>query len=126
GNRPRFDAAMVGRQRELDALEQAFERAVAGRSCQLFTILGPAGIGKSRLVAEFLGLLQDRARVLRGRCLPYGEGITYWPVAEIVRQAAAIGDGDSAEVARGRIDTFVAGLPEAAALGRRLMGIIGL
>ena len=126
GHRRRLDAPMVGRERELDALHQAFERAVSGGSCQLFTILGAAGVGKSRLVAEFLGALRDRARVVRGRCLPYGEGITYWPVAEIVRQAAGIEDGDAAATERERIDTFVAGLPEAAAIARGLIGLIGL
>jgi class 3 adenylate cyclase/tetratricopeptide (TPR) repeat protein len=126
GHRRRLDAPMVGRDRELVALHQAFERAVSGRSCQLFTILGTAGVGKSRLVAEFLGSIRDQARVVRGRCLPYGEGITYWPVAEIVRQAAGIEGGDATEVERERIDTFVAGLPEAAAIARGLAGLIGL
>jgi class 3 adenylate cyclase/tetratricopeptide (TPR) repeat protein len=126
GHRRRLDAPMVGRERELDVLQQAFERAVSARSCQLFTILGTAGVGKSRLVAEFLGAVRDRARVVRGRCLPYGEGITYWPAAEIVRQAAGIEDADSAEMARERIDSFVAGLPEAAAIARGLVGLVGL
>jgi class 3 adenylate cyclase/tetratricopeptide (TPR) repeat protein len=126
GHRRRLDAPMVGRERELAALHQSFERAVEGQSCQLFTILGTAGVGKSRLVAEFLGSLRDKARVVRGRCLPYGEGITYWPVAEIVRQAAGIEGGDATEVERERIDTFVAGLPEAIAIARGLAGLIGL
>jgi class 3 adenylate cyclase/tetratricopeptide (TPR) repeat protein len=126
GHLRRLDAPMVGRERELDVLHQAFDRAVSARSCQLFTILGAAGVGKSRLVAEFLGAVRDRARVVRGRCLSYGDGITYWPAAEIVRQAAGIEDGDSAERARERIDSFVAGLPEAAAIARGLVGLIGL
>jgi class 3 adenylate cyclase/tetratricopeptide (TPR) repeat protein len=126
GHRRRLDARMVGRERELAALEQAFERAVATRSCQLVTILGAAGVGKSRLVAEFLAVVRDRAHVLRGRCLPYGEGITYWAVAEIVRQAAGIEDDDSAERERERIDELVAGLREAAAISRGLVGLIGL
>jgi class 3 adenylate cyclase/tetratricopeptide (TPR) repeat protein len=126
GHRRRLDAPMVGRERELAALQQAFERAVSSGSGQLFTILGTAGVGKSRLVAEFLGSVRDRALVVRGRCLPYGEGITYWPVAEIVRQAAGIVDDDAAERARERIDAFVAGLPEAAAIARGLVGLIGL
>jgi class 3 adenylate cyclase/tetratricopeptide (TPR) repeat protein len=126
GRRHRLDAPMVGRQRELDMLHQAFERAVSAPSCQLFTILGAAGVGKSRLVAEFLGAVRDHARVVRGRCLSYGDGITYWPAAEIVRQAVGIEEGDSAGMARERIDTFVAGLPEAAAIARGLVGIIGL
>ena len=126
GHRRRLDAAMVGRDRELDALQHAFERTVSDGSCQLFTILGSAGVGKSRLVAEFLEVVRDRARVVRGRCLPYGEGITYWAVAEIVRQAAGIEDGDTAETAIKSIDAFVAGLPEAAAIARGLVGLIGL
>jgi class 3 adenylate cyclase/tetratricopeptide (TPR) repeat protein len=81
----RLDAPLVGRERELRRLQEAFAQAVADRSCQLFTILGVAGVGKSRLTAEFLGSVGD-ATVVRGRCLPYGEGITYWPVVEIVKQ----------------------------------------
>ena len=78
-------------------------------------------------MAEFLGARPATGRsVVRGRCLPYGEGITYWPVAEIVRQAAGIDDGDDAETARERIETFVAGLPESAAIARGLAGLVGL
>ena len=58
---------------------------VSGRACQLFTLLGAAGVGKSRLAAEFLASLGE-AVVVRGRCLPYGEGITYWPVVEVVKR----------------------------------------
>jgi predicted ATPase len=76
---------MVGREREARQLESVWERVVSERSCQLFTILGPAGVGKSRLAAEFLGSIGDPL-VVRGRCLSYGEGITYWPVVEIVKQ----------------------------------------
>jgi class 3 adenylate cyclase/tetratricopeptide (TPR) repeat protein len=86
-----FDAPLVGRERELRRLEEAFGQAAADRSCQLFTILGSAGVGKSRLAAELTGPL-DGASVLRGRCLPYGEGITYWPVVEVVKQLPAPAD----------------------------------
>ena len=81
----RLDAPLVGRERELRRLQEAFAQAVDDRSCQLFTILGTAGVGKSRLTAEFLGSVGD-ATVVRGRCLPYGEGITYWPVIEVLKQ----------------------------------------
>lgn len=78
---------MVGRGREGALLRDTFARAVQQRACHLFTVLGPAGAGKSRLVAEFIAELGDRAHVLRGSCLPYGEGVTFRPVAELVEQA---------------------------------------
>ena len=76
---------MVGRTREQRQLASVWERTTSERACQLFTVLGAAGVGKSRLAAEFLASLDDTL-VVRGRCLPYGEGITYWPVVEIVKQ----------------------------------------
>jgi class 3 adenylate cyclase/tetratricopeptide (TPR) repeat protein len=89
-----IDAPFVGREREVAALEQAFDEAVERRECRLATIVGPPGIGKSRLAREMIQ--RADARVLVGRCLSYGEGITYWPLAEIVRQlgdvAAAVDD----------------------------------
>jgi class 3 adenylate cyclase/tetratricopeptide (TPR) repeat protein len=92
----RLDSPMVGRERELARLTHAFEAAVADRSCQLFTVLGTPGVGKSRLVEEFLGSL-GAATVLRGRCLPYGEGITFFPVGEVVKEAAGLEDFDAPE-----------------------------
>src|SRR6266498_1300898 len=80
-----LEAAMVGRSDELDLLTRAYQRSIRERACHLFTILGSAGVGKSRLAAGFLASLGD-ALVVRGRCLPYGEGITYWPVVEVVKQ----------------------------------------
>ncbi|TML97614.1 MAG: tetratricopeptide repeat protein [Actinobacteria bacterium] len=84
----RFDAPFVGREGELEQLTQAYGRAVRDRSCQLFTVLGPAGIGKSRAVYEFIASTPDPI-VLRGRCLAYGDGITYFPLVEILEQIAA-------------------------------------
>ena len=100
---------MVGRQEELALLEQAFRRAVRERRCFLFTLLGSAGVGKSRLVADFLTRTGRRATILHGRCLSYGEGITYWPVAEILRQAAGLLDQDTPEAARRKLDALVEG-----------------
>jgi class 3 adenylate cyclase/tetratricopeptide (TPR) repeat protein len=81
----RADASMVGRERELDRLHDAFSQALRDRSCQLFTLLGAAGVGKSRLAHEFLAGLED-ATVVHSRCLSYGEGITYWPVVGVLKQ----------------------------------------
>ena len=80
----RHDSLFVGRERELGLLSEAWERAVREQRCELVTIVGDPGIGKSRLAAEALASID--ARVVRGRCLPYGAGITYWPVVEIVKQ----------------------------------------
>jgi class 3 adenylate cyclase/tetratricopeptide (TPR) repeat protein len=93
----RLDTPMVGRQTELGRLRDAFEQAVRDRSCQLFTVLGAAGIGKSRLTLEFLAS-RDDALIVRGRCVPYGDGITYWPVVEVAKQLpAAAFDGAGTE-----------------------------
>jgi class 3 adenylate cyclase/tetratricopeptide (TPR) repeat protein len=78
----------VGRERELEQLANAWDRALAGPRCELLTVVGDAGVGKSRLVGE--AVAQIEARVVRGRCLPYGEGITYWPVVEVVKQLAVL------------------------------------
>jgi class 3 adenylate cyclase/tetratricopeptide (TPR) repeat protein len=79
-----LETPLVGRERERQRLWRDYEDAVADRTCRLFTLLGPAGIGKSRLVADFLERVGDSADILRGRCLSYGEGITYWPLVEIL------------------------------------------
>jgi class 3 adenylate cyclase/tetratricopeptide (TPR) repeat protein len=79
-----FDAPLVGRVRERQRLRADFEAAVSERACHLFTLLGPAGVGKSRLVAELLADVGDDADVLHARCLHYGEDITYWPLVEIL------------------------------------------
>jgi predicted ATPase/class 3 adenylate cyclase len=85
----RLDAPLVGRHEELAKLCAAFETAVSERRCRLVTVLGPPGIGKSRLALELEATLVVDAAVLSGRCLPYGEGITYWPLVEIFREADA-------------------------------------
>ena len=81
----RRTGVMLGRERELGRLRAALAQAEADRSCQLFTVLGAAGVGKSRLAYEFLNGL-DGATVVHGGCLPYGDGITYWPVVEVLKQ----------------------------------------
>jgi class 3 adenylate cyclase/tetratricopeptide (TPR) repeat protein len=96
----RPDAPMVGRERELEALLGALDRAIAGRSAQLVTVLAPAGVGKSRLLRHLIDATEGRAWSFRGRCLSYGEGITFWPLGEIVRQAAGISDESGLDARR--------------------------
>src|SRR5918999_354554 len=93
-----IEAPFVGREHELELLENTFKRAVGHRRAHLVTIYGDAGIGKSRLAEEFLESLEG-ATVLKGRCLPYGESVTYWPLAEMVKSAAGIADNDPLDVA---------------------------
>jgi class 3 adenylate cyclase/Arc/MetJ family transcription regulator len=80
----RHDTVFVGRDREQEVLHDSWRLAVDGQECVLVTVIGDAGVGKSRLFAEFLASLQTR--VVRGRCLPYGDGVGYWPVVEVLKQ----------------------------------------
>jgi class 3 adenylate cyclase len=82
----RLERPIVGRARERDRLRADFADVVESRTCRLFTLIGPAGIGKSRLVADFLDEVNGVAQVARGRALSYGEGITYWPLVEMLIQ----------------------------------------
>jgi class 3 adenylate cyclase/tetratricopeptide (TPR) repeat protein len=84
----------VGRERELALIRDALERVRAERRCELFTVVGDAGVGKSRLVAE--ALTRVEALVVRGRCPPYGEGITYWPVVEVLKQLDLLPEDEAA------------------------------
>ena len=112
GHARRQDAPIVGREPELRLVAWMYERAIATASCHLLTVLGPAGVGKTRLVAEAVAGLSG-ATALRGRCLSYGEGITYWPVAEVVRQAAGIADTDPPAEATARLRRLLADDPRA-------------
>ncbi len=125
GHAPRFESPIVGRSRERMLLADAFGRAVRESSCHLFTVLGPAGVGKSRLVAEVLAEIGDRATILQGSCLAYGEGITFWPVREIVLQATGL-SGDDAEGVRSFIAARLEGDHDAAVVAELVSGLIGL
>ena len=103
----RLDSPLVDRLRELQLLQQLFERAVGDRSLQLVTVIGAAGVGKSRLAGEVVAGVGEGATVLTGRCLPYGEGITYYPLVEAVKQAAGIADADSAAVVQAKLASML-------------------
>ena len=112
GHERHLDSPLVGRVKELEMLERALDRARTERTSQLFTLLGSAGVGKSRIVQEFLAGPASSATVLRGRCLSYGEGITFFPLAEIVHRAASIAEGDPPSTAREKLAALVADAPD--------------
>src|SRR3954447_8077009 len=98
-------APLVGRDAELDLLQNTYERALRDKRAHVFTIYGEPGVGKSRLAHEFSQALEG-ATVLSGRSLPYGEGVTYWPLAEMVKCAAGIVDDDPLDVAIEKLRSF--------------------
>jgi predicted ATPase/class 3 adenylate cyclase len=108
----------VGREEELRLLRETFERCVAERACRLVTILGVPGIGKSRLVREALDEIRTGAGIVVGRCPPYGEGITYLPLLDILRQLAPAGAADLTELVEGEDDGEL--------ITDRLAGAVGL
>jgi predicted ATPase/DNA-binding SARP family transcriptional activator len=122
----RLTSTMVGRDRERRRLRDAFEQALEASSCHLFTVLGVAGVGKSRLLQEFLADLTGRALVVRGRCLPYGEGITYWPLLEAVADAVGLTDTDAPDLAVERIFETFGEHPQAGQLATALSEMVGL
>jgi class 3 adenylate cyclase/tetratricopeptide (TPR) repeat protein len=99
---------LIGRVSELALLESEFEAVVAEWRCRVVTLVGEPGVGKSRLAAELVERVGERARFARGACLSYGEGITLWPLAQVVRELAGIEDDQSAEEARESVPRRIA------------------
>ena len=118
----RLDAPMVGREDELEVLMGALARAKDTNSCHVVTVVAPAGTGKSRLLKEFVAASEVRA--LHGRCLSYGEGLTFWPLAEIARAVAGIGNDDPAADALEKLAALLG--PEERDVTDRIAGAIGL
>jgi class 3 adenylate cyclase/predicted ATPase len=103
----RMDAPLVGRAHELELLRESYAKAVTERACRLVTVTASPGVGKSRLALELAGSVETEATVLTGHCLPYGEGITYWPLVEILRAARVEEELDAALAAPGAEETFL-------------------
>jgi class 3 adenylate cyclase/tetratricopeptide (TPR) repeat protein len=118
-------APMVGRGREQQLLQHLFERAAAEGACHLVSVLGSAGVGKSRLVDEFVAGLSDQASVLRGHCPAFGDSVTMWPMVEVVRQAAGIAPDDTPEQARARLAELLAGVERGNLVTERIAQLLG-
>ncbi len=118
-------APMVGRGREQELLRQLFERAAAEGTCHMVSVLGSAGVGKSRLVDEFVAGLGDQASVLRGHCPAFGDSMTMWPMIEVVRQAAGIAPDDSPEQARAHLAELLAGVERGSLVTERIAQLLG-
>ncbi len=129
GSAPRrHDVPMIGRDRELAVLGRVLDDTIAERRVNLFTLLGVPGVGKSRLVHEFLDAAANGSgcTVLAGHCLPYGEGLTYWAMAEAVKQAAGITELDSLEAARDRLHEMIGRIDGGSVVEQRIGELVGL
>ena len=120
----RRSAPLIGRAAELAALEAMFDEAVTTRSSRLVMLVADAGVGKSRLIAEFFERLSQRAFTLSGRCLPYGEGITFWPLAEALKNASGVVNDDDANAALAKLAALTD--PAGADVTERIAAMIGL
>jgi class 3 adenylate cyclase/tetratricopeptide (TPR) repeat protein len=102
---------MVGRSAELGMLDALMDQATGGAGPRLVVVVGEAGIGKSRLVQEFVSRQAGAVRTLLGRCLPYGQGITFWPLREVLWESAGIAMDDTSKAAASKLRALVAALP---------------
>jgi class 3 adenylate cyclase/tetratricopeptide (TPR) repeat protein len=119
----------VGREVDLALLKGMFDKAVAGQSVQLVTVVGEPGLGKSRIVGELLSYVDNRPELViwrQGRCLPYGEGVTFWALGEIVKAHAGILESDPPDVAVTRLDVVLPAGPQRAWLRQRLLPLLGI
>jgi len=121
-----LDAPIVGRERELALFRSTFERTVTDHACQLFTVLGVGGVGKSRLVGAVVDELRGGATILRGRCLPYGDGITFYPLSEALIHAADLTDADTPDQARAKLAALAGSGDDAARIAEIVGQVIGI
>ena len=127
----RSETKLVGRKAELEELTAFSDELLEQRSAGLATIVGSPGVGKSRLLLEFVRRLEEHFSVHRGKCLSYGEGITYWPIVEIFKSAAGILQSDDREASAQKLDTFLETLPtddldELRTIASALSNLIGI
>lgn len=117
--------SLVGREEQLGYLRGTLQHALSGAS-EFVTVIGAAGVGKSRLVQELVSEVGEAAVIAQGRCLPYGDGVTFWPVAEVVRQAAEIGDAASSDETLRQLRRQLGVEPGAVRAADALVAVLGL
>jgi class 3 adenylate cyclase/tetratricopeptide (TPR) repeat protein len=122
----RHEGPLVGRQTELQLFDWVFRRSVQTSSCHLLTVLGAAGVGKTRLVAAAVDAVGEAATALFGHCPSDAEGSTFWPVTEVVRRAAEIKAADSPEQAGAKLEELLAGADDGRQVAERVGRLIGL
>jgi AAA ATPase domain len=122
----RQSSPLVGRERDRVLLFETYQRAVEEEACHLFTVLGDAGVGKSRLVNEFLATIRNEATVAEGRCLSYGHGITFWPAREAVKNALGLHQDEPVGSAAAKIEAVVADDSDAELITQRVLQLSGL
>jgi class 3 adenylate cyclase/tetratricopeptide (TPR) repeat protein len=119
----------VGREIDLALLKGIFEKTVASESVQLVTVVGEPGLGKSRIVAELFGYIDERPELVtwrQGRSLPYGEGITFWALGEIVKAQAGILESDHPATVTSKLDVVLPEGDERAWFRQRLLPLLGM
>jgi class 3 adenylate cyclase len=121
-----LSSPLVGRERELQVLRDAFDRTVSAGTCELVTVIGPAGVGKTRLTSDFVRSLGGAATTVTGRCLPYGQGLTFWPLREIVADLAGTEDGDSSDEVLRRVTRLLPADDDRATVAERVAGALGV
>lgn len=125
GDRHRTGSTFIGRPRELAMLGDAYALAKESHSCQQVTVFGTAGVGKSRLISAFISTASHEAIVLTGRCLPYGRGITFWPLREMLHMATGWTGHESAPAARDMLADLMPGEPDSDLIADRIAALLG-
>jgi class 3 adenylate cyclase/tetratricopeptide (TPR) repeat protein len=123
------DTPFIGREIDLALLKGIFEKTMAATSPQLVTVVGEPGLGKSRIVAELGAYIDTRPELItwrQGRCLPYGEGITFWALGEILKAHAGISESDTPEVATSKLEAVLPGGEERPWFRQRLLPLLGI
>jgi class 3 adenylate cyclase/tetratricopeptide (TPR) repeat protein len=123
------DTPFIGREIDLALLKGIFDKTLAAGSVQLVTVVGEPGLGKSRIVAELAAYVDARPELItwrQGRCLPYGEGITFWALGEIVKAHAGILESDASQVASDKLDALLPEGPEREWFRQRLLPLLGI